>query len=459
MSHRFVHLSDLHFGQEKHGTLPKHEAVRKALLRDVKELAEKRGAAMRVLVTGDMAFSGKAEEFETAARWLDELTKACGCKVTDISTIPGNHDCDRSAISATAKISYAHLRSGSAESAQAQLHDIIKDGESASPFLPKLHAYRKFASAYGCDFISAQKPFWISELDLPAGIKLRLYGLTSVQVSNDEDALGKMLLGREQYTFEEEDNVIAVAMLHHPLSWFIDKDEASRFLSNRARVIMTGHEHALNLQKTRDAMTGIEWLAIYAGAANPPEKELQFTYNWLEFSCEEKNGLVHLVIEAFPRVWVPERTCFDADRNRIAGGAESIREEIACPKIRMRPDAKKVPDETASAETPIGSRRAEESAASPEGTDVTGEGGLSMVTNDADFDRLRYLFWRYLDWQQRLKVLVLVDALPRTADQPLPQTLERVALDSAARNREKLHKLWDEIMPLIPEEKRGTNPF
>jgi predicted MPP superfamily phosphohydrolase len=190
MSHRFVHLSDLHFGQEKHGTLPKHEAVRKALLRDVKELAEKRGAAMRVLVTGDMAFSAKTEEFETAAQWLDELTKACGCRVTDISTIPGNHDCDRSAISATAKISYAHLRSGSAESAQAQLHDIIKDGESASPFLPKLHAYRKFASAYGCDFISAQKPFWIRELDLPAGIRLRLYGLTSVQVSNDEDALG-----------------------------------------------------------------------------------------------------------------------------------------------------------------------------------------------------------------------------------------------------------------------------
>jgi hypothetical protein len=91
----------------------------------------------------------------------------------------------------------------------------------------------------------------------------------------------EMLLGREQYTFEEEDNVIAVAMLHHPLSWFIDKDEASRFLSNRARVIMTGHEHALNLQKTRDAMTGIEWPAIYAGAANPPRTRRQKKQSYL----------------------------------------------------------------------------------------------------------------------------------------------------------------------------------
>lgn len=44
MSHRFVHLSDLHFGQEKHGTLPKHETVRKALLKDVKQLVENRGS-------------------------------------------------------------------------------------------------------------------------------------------------------------------------------------------------------------------------------------------------------------------------------------------------------------------------------------------------------------------------------------------------------------------------------
>jgi hypothetical protein len=59
MTYCFVHLSDIHFGQEKQGTLPKHEAVRKALLKDVKHLAEKRGRAARVLVTGDMAFSGK----------------------------------------------------------------------------------------------------------------------------------------------------------------------------------------------------------------------------------------------------------------------------------------------------------------------------------------------------------------------------------------------------------------
>jgi hypothetical protein len=82
-----------------------------------------------------------------------------------------------------------------------------------------------------------------------------------------------------------------------------------------------------------------------------------------------------------------------------------------------------------------------------------------MDNQTAGFDRLRYLFWRYLDWRQRLKVLVDVDALPKTADQPVPQTLERVALETATKSAGKLHDLWEAIMPLVPEDKRGANPF
>lgn len=91
---------------------------------------------------------------------------------------------------------------------------------------------------------------------------------------------------------------------------------------------------------------------------------------------------------------------------------------------------------------------------------VTGpRGGSAMQTNNAEFCRLRYLFWRYLDWRQRLKVLVDVDAIPHTAYQPVPQTLEGVALEAALKDAGKFYALWEAIMPLLPEEKRETNPF
>jgi len=66
MKHRFLHLSDIHFGQEKGGTLVKHDHVRSALIADVKQLATDRGPATRIIITGDISYSGKQGEYKTA---------------------------------------------------------------------------------------------------------------------------------------------------------------------------------------------------------------------------------------------------------------------------------------------------------------------------------------------------------------------------------------------------------
>src|ERR1039458_8500201 len=77
MVHRFLHLSDIHFGQEKDGSLVKHDHIRDELVRDAEGLAKKRGPASRILVTGDISYSGTAEEYKTASQWLEKLTGAC----------------------------------------------------------------------------------------------------------------------------------------------------------------------------------------------------------------------------------------------------------------------------------------------------------------------------------------------------------------------------------------------
>jgi len=220
----------------------------------------------------------------------------------------------------------------------------------------------------------------------------------------------------------------------------------------------------LNIQKTQDALAKKEWLVIYAGATNPPEGEAYgYTYNWIEFSCKERDGNRHLVVEIYPRAWNQHNVRFDADHNRLVALAEFVRIEIACPNLHTEPAQEGAVAVVGPAESPVVAAIAEN--ASPPSTTLTAEpvatmqGRATMNTDSAGFDRLRYLFWRYLDWQQRLKVLVDVDALPKTADQPVPQTLERVALETAAKSAGKLHALWEAMMPLIPEEKRATNPF
>src|SRR5581483_7637926 len=98
MKHSFVHVSDIHFGQEKNGSVVIHDDVRNGLVLDVATLVKKRGRASRVLVTGDIAYSGTRTQYETAASWLEELTKAAGCAPQELSCIPGNHDCDLTAL-------------------------------------------------------------------------------------------------------------------------------------------------------------------------------------------------------------------------------------------------------------------------------------------------------------------------------------------------------------------------
>src|SRR5208283_5059227 len=330
-----LHLSDIHFGQEKNGTLVKHHHVRDALTADASELAKKRGPATRILITGDVSYSGKPDEYKTATAWLERLTKACGCDETHVSTIPGNHDCDLAAISNQAKMLYARFRVSTAQQVQADLEGIVRDGEAANPFLPKLHAYREFARGYGCDFESPSRPLWVRDFDMPGGLKLRLLGLTSVQVSDLDDKLGNMALGNQQYTIAEEANVINLVLVHHPLDWFIDKVEARQYLQKNARVIMVGHEHDLNIHKTADGFTKKEWLVIYAGATNPPAETApyNYTYNSIEFSYEEVNQVPHLVAEVFPRICVQQNVSFAADRNRLGGTAESIRLEIPCTNL------------------------------------------------------------------------------------------------------------------------------
>src|SRR5437016_1580697 len=96
MVYRFVQLSDIHFGQERGGSLPPHEDVRHTLLADTTQLAESRGPAHLVIVVGDTAFAGKEVQYKRAGEWLDQLTRAVKCRENDVRVVPGNHDCDLS---------------------------------------------------------------------------------------------------------------------------------------------------------------------------------------------------------------------------------------------------------------------------------------------------------------------------------------------------------------------------
>lgn len=447
-AYRFVHLSDIHFGQERDGTLVTHEDVREELLRDCRTQAADLGPAGGILITGDTAYSGQKAEYDRAGEWLDRLTEAVGCSKIAVSLVPGNHDVDLQQIDYMGQLAHKELRAANSTTIDAVLEGIASGNEASNPLLPKFAAYREFAARYGCDFESVKRPAWKKDYELDGRNILRFAGLNSVQVSNTQDAPGQMVLGNSQYVIPREDDLEYVILVHHPLHWLKDHLNAERYL-RRARVVMVGHEHRLDIRKVQSD-DGTEQLEIYAGATNPPGGSLYpYRYNWIEFELRSTTTEgVSLVVSVHPRVWEPTRTEFLPDRARLSGEA-SKSFSLACPALRSVNA-----DETRSC-IPDAPKAGE---AMHVNTQVT-QRNTSLAHDESEqFARLRYFFWKYLDWDERLMVLAELDLLPATASQPVPQTLERLALDNA-RAQGKLYELWTSVMNVVPLVKREVNPF
>ncbi len=145
----FVHLSDIHFGQERDGgTDAVNSDAKMRLIEDARvQVAKTGGNADGVIVTGDIAYSGQVHQYEMAAHWLANLTNAIGCDRTDVQLVPGNHDVDRDKITTTMDSILFSIREGG---------DIWLDRHLDGPgectaLYGRFDAYKGFALDYRCE--------------------------------------------------------------------------------------------------------------------------------------------------------------------------------------------------------------------------------------------------------------------------------------------------------------------
>jgi hypothetical protein len=434
---RILHLSDIHFGQVKKSELIFHDDVREQLAADLTRLLSGGKSLNLILIGGDISYSGKRKEYDRAVDWLDQLITVGHCDVNAVLTIPGNHDIDVSSIGKAAKLVYADLRNSNPDTAQNMLDEYATESDDKNIIFPKLNTYLNFARGYNSDFDVKGIPQWTRCRDIKPGYRLRIIGMCSVQVSDLYDEQGKMLLGKSQYLFPEDQSVVTLVMVHHPMAWFLDRDDAMRYIHERTSILLTAHEHRFDLNKITP-MNGLERIEISAGAITSTKSDgpFKFAYNLLELDVKEEHEghKVLLSMTAWPRVWGVSAPHFGPDTVKT-GGPDSKTITIDC-------GLKPAPSEVLTMHTEVVSIQ-----------------GKAMEHNEAaDFGRLKHFFWHYLTWDQRIIVLVHAKALPESPENRLPQTIE---LESLLRAKElgKLALVWDEVMSYVPQEKRKPNPF
>ena len=95
----FIHLSDIHFRYSiSNGPYDLDEVIRNEFLIDAEVEAQKLSGVYGVLVTGDVAFGGERDEYNTAYEWLAILCERTKCSFKNVWTVAGNHDVDRNKI-------------------------------------------------------------------------------------------------------------------------------------------------------------------------------------------------------------------------------------------------------------------------------------------------------------------------------------------------------------------------
>ena len=139
----WLHISDWHQKGEEFGK----EVVGEKLIEDIKKRSEISSDLDKVdfiIFSGDLAYSGKNQEYELAQqRLLDPLLDATGLKPDKLFFVPGNHDCDRSRIEA-----FESFESSKDFKNNEDVNKLLESEEQRNKLLKSFQSYKEFIKKY-----------------------------------------------------------------------------------------------------------------------------------------------------------------------------------------------------------------------------------------------------------------------------------------------------------------------
>ena len=141
MSLRVLQFSDIHFSSHSPAHRMIHEDVRQQVLNDIQNLNR---PVDLIVIAGDVAYSGKRDEYQEAAEWLERVRDVAGCPRGRVLTVPGNHDVDRDRIKISTKLIHRSLRTSGLPQAENEFAALAEAGDPC--LFEKLANYQTFAA-------------------------------------------------------------------------------------------------------------------------------------------------------------------------------------------------------------------------------------------------------------------------------------------------------------------------
>jgi len=310
-----LHISDIHFKKGEAGEPDDpNRGLRDDMIEDVKHMRGRLGAPRMIILSGDIAYAGRKEEYDFAYTWLEkELCPAAQCEIEDVISIPGNHDVDLTAEDGPGfKAARRDLRATQAAQVDGELRKWLREPSSSNILFSPLENYnRHFAAKLLCAIgpynvrgpdgkvvPNVSKPFVTRDVELNDGSALRLWGFNSVLVSDLGDEENSMLVDPAAAQIVREYGVAHLVMCHHPLNWIKNRGPFEDKMNGVVQIQLFGHEHTERVEEHK------HFVRIRAGALQPDRDGPNWKpgYNWIDVSTSGSEKDRKLIVKVWPRM-------------------------------------------------------------------------------------------------------------------------------------------------------------
>ena len=449
----WLHLSDWH----QRGPDFDRAVVRDALIKDIRErqrIAPGLETVDFVIFSGDLAFSGKAVEYEAAQKQLlDPVLAATGLSRDRLFIVPGNHDLNRDHVFEMLPPELQRPLD-----TDALVQKWLTDQERRERTLEPFGAFNKFVTGYTGQSV----PHYASILRLEVGdMKVGLLGVNSAWMTGrnknakgEVDDYGHSLIGEAQIheaLKQIADDELRIAVMHHPFEWLsqFDRNRTEGRLCNACHFVLCGHVHDAQVRVV-NGTTG-NAVIIPAGASYDRrvagDPRYTNAYNWVHLDLEAAEGTVYL------RRWSDKRNEWIEDTDTYRDG-----------KFRLNNLPKELHKETAPVDVEI----------------------PVAISSTSDFERKRTVLEGYLNAlirnntdlepggikQTKVRVVLPLDSIyvGLQADRDRPDVDRRVMqeeLDEIKKNlereedpkqREKQYQIWALHSRIIQEALEIAGP-
>ncbi len=321
---RILHLSDIHFRADKAWD---SDPVLRHLADFIRTEVRQGMTPDLVAITGDLAYSGKAEEYQTRRKrkpdespasvreWLDGDLWPVLSPDPDQSLprdrlllVPGNHDADRGRVGRGVR----HIQDGLlADKSQEAIAELLQD-EAERDMVLKRHA--SYLDFYGAWLGEPQPlPWWQRTIQI-RGERLHVAGLDSAWMACGATDRGRLLLGRYQIhqTVLHPDGAGAdwrLALLHHPWDYLAEFDthEARQDIHLHRELLLRGHLHAGEASFIRPPDPARACLELAAGCVYDGSRYPN-AFQWIELYPQPRRAEVHY------RLWVQGKWQVDGNQ-------------------------------------------------------------------------------------------------------------------------------------------------